>query len=508
MPSRLACLHSYGLMGIEGYAVRLEVEVAPGLFHFTLVGLPDPIVSESRERVRCATVSSGLEFPFNHRITVNMAPADVRKEGPLFDLPIALGIQSARGHVDPAVWQHTAAVGELSLDGRVRPVRGALPLAMACRSHGMRRLLLPSESAAEASLVEGLEVWAVETLAEAVAALKKGRAPRPVVRPVAAEADVEWPDLADLRGHHQPRKALEVAAAGGHNVLFIGPPGSGKTMLAQRLPGLLPDLTPEEALGVMQVHSAAGLLKERDRLLLARPFRAPHHSASPGGIVGGGSIPRPGEISLAHHGVLFFDELPEFPRPVLEVLREPLESRQVTLARAATTVTFPADFIFVACMNPCPCGQNGDQERSCRCAARERQRYRSRISGPLLDRIDLVVEVPRDHGDAPPETTSEVRARVQAARDVQRRRLSGSGATCNGRMTLAHMRRFCALGEAAEKALRRGMGARGLSARVMDRVVRVARTLADLEGRDGIDPENILEALGLRDACQMLMGTA
>ncbi|HEY3998925.1 MAG TPA: YifB family Mg chelatase-like AAA ATPase [Candidatus Xenobia bacterium] len=490
MPSKLANLHSFGLLGIRGYTVRVEVEASEtSLMTFRIVGLPDTTVSESRERVRCAIHASGFHFPAG-RVVVNLAPADVRKEGPLFDLPIAAGILAASKGLKPRSLQGIGMVGELSLDGQVRAVRGALSLAMQARQEGMRALVLPLDNIAEASLVDGIDLWPVQTLTEAVEALRKSAAPSwtrsepplPVIAPVDA-------DLIDIRGLWRARRALEVAAAGGHNLLMIGPPGSGKTMLAHRLSGIMPPLTPDEALEVMQVHSAAGRLAN-GQPVTERPFRAPHHTASTGGIVGGGSVPRPGEISLAHKGVLFMDELPEFPRSVLEVLREPLESCQVSLARASITITFPADFLLVACMNPCPCGHGMGEDAGCKCQRTARMRYRARISGPLLDRMDMIVEVPRDHGDDPSETSAAVRVRATAARARQMQRQGRP----NARLRLAEMRQHCVIDDPGLLTA----AARTMSARSVDRVIRVARTLADLAGCEQIEPEHLQNALHLR----------
>ena len=474
-----------------------------GLPSFTMVGLPDTTVRESRDRVRLAIRNSGFEFP-PHRITVNLAPADVRKAGSSFDLPIALGVLATTGQLAPAVLENTLVLGELSLDGRINAIRGVLPIAVAARRLGVNRLLLPPQNAAEACVVDGLVVCLARSLADALSALQSSPEPA-TCRAVTPEVTVVPSDgnLADVRGQLLPRRALEVAAAGGHNLLFIGPPGAGKTMLARRLSGILPPLTFDEALECTAIHSVAGTLPGGAGLLACRPFRAPHHTVSNVAMVGGGTIPRPGEISLAHNGVLFLDEMPEFDRRVLEVLRQPLEEGRVTIARAARTAVFPARFVLIAAMNPCPCGFRGEEHRICRCVPAQIARYRGRVSGPLRDRIDLIVEVPAVPiaaiADAPPgEPSSVVRQRVIAARRLQQSRYGSDGPRMNADLRGATLEQHCAPDGKSRTLLLNAATRLGLSARGYDRVLKVARTIADLAASERVEREHVAEALQYR----------
>ena len=497
-------VRSLGLSGIAGYEVKAECDLSAGLPAFEVVGLPDAAVKEARDRVRAAIRNCGFPFPVS-RITVNLAPADRRKVGTVYDLPMLVGILAAGGQLR-LDGPDSAFVGELSLSGTLRPVAGMLPMALAAREAGVKRLYVPAPSAAEATLAGGMEVYPVESVAALVAHLR-GEAPIAPAAPWTPGAEAgEAPDFADVKGQESAKRALEIAAAGGHNIAMVGPPGSGKSMLARRLPSILPELSRREALEATAVHSVMGLTSAERPLLVQRPFRAPHHTISSTGMAGGGTpVPRPGEISLAHHGVLFLDELPEFHKDVIEVLRQPMEDGVISVVRSAATETYPSRFLLLCAMNPCKCGWYGHPSGRCRCSPQQVKKYLGKLSGPLLDRIDLFAEVPALEFEAladrsPGEPSSAIRARVTQARAIQTQRYGPEGPLCNAAMGQAELRQYCALDGESQALMKGAYEHMGLTARSYDRILRVARTIADLDGSQPLQPHHLAEAIQYRQS--------
>lgn len=502
----LSKIYSSATYGIDAYLVEVETNVEKQIPAFTIVGLPDNAVKESRERVTTAIKNNGIEFP-RRKITVNLAPADIKKEGSSFDLPIAVGLLSATDVIRDQELDGTVFLGELAFDGKLRPVKGVLPIAVEVRKNQIKRLIVPAESAAEASIVDGINVYGMENLAEVIGFLNGDITKEKTVtdtRGLFEDINRYHIDFSDVKGQENVKRALEVAAAGSHNILMIGPPGSGKTMLAKRIPSILPPMTFEEALETTKIHSVAGILSRDRALVTERPFRNPHHTVSDAALVGGGSFPRPGEVSYAHYGVLFLDELPEFRKNVLEVLRQPLEDGKVTVSRSKLSLEFPANFMLAAAMNPCPCGYYTDPSKECTCASPQIQRYMAKISGPLLDRIDIHIEVPAVKyrelsSEVKGESSAQIRERVIAARQIQLSRFSGIKKIFNnGDMGSKEIRQFCRLDSAGSELMKMAMTKLGFSARAYDRILKVSRTIADLENSGNILPQHISEAIQYR----------
>ncbi len=495
-------LKGIGIFGIDSYMIEIEADVSGGLPAFDIVGLPDAAVKESRDRVRAAIKNCGFKFPVGH-ITVNLAPADRKKEGSLYDLPVLLAILKASGQLK-CDFEDSILLGEVALDGKIRGVNGVLAIAITARENGIKNIFVPFENAAEAAVIEGINVFGVDNLKQLLDHLNGvSLIEKTPLTEISDSFSENIPDFSDVKGQLAAKKALEVAAAGGHNLIMVGSPGSGKSMLAKRLPGILPEMTFEESIETTKIHSVAGVLSKDKPFVTARPFRSPHHTVSAAGIAGGGTVPKPGEISLAHNGVLFLDELPEFKRDVMEAMRQPLEDCKVTISRVAGSLTYPSSIMLVAAMNPCPCGFFGHPTKQCTCSQNSVHRYLGKISGPMLDRIDIHIEVPPVeyaalNSDTKEETSAEIRDRVNKARKIQTERYKGTGITCNARLTPAMLKKYCVMSDEASKYLALSFERLGMSARAYDRILKVARTVADLAGSEIIEKEHIFSAISFR----------
>ena len=508
----IAKVLSGGLLGIDAYLVEVEVDISLGLPVFSTVGLPDGAVKESKDRVKSAIKNTGYDFP-SQRITVNLAPADIKKEGAAFDLPIALGILTASEIILSNRIRDYLIVGELSLDGRIKSIHGALSLAVAARNSQLKGIIVPKDNALETAVVKGIDVLAVEHLSQVVDFLSGIHEITPTkvdIESIFNKQSAYTVDFSEVKGQEHAKRSIEVAAAGGHNLIMVGPPGAGKTMLAKRIPSILSSMSFEEALETTKIHSVMGLLESNKALVTHKPFRSPHHTISDAGLIGGGTIPKPGEVSLSHNGVLFLDELPEFKKNALEVMRQPLEDGKVTISRAVSSLTYPARFMLIAAMNPCPCGFYSDPHQECTCTLPQIQRYKAKISGPLLDRIDIHVEIPpvrfRDLStERTGETSKQIKERVEKARAIQQERFKGKKIYCNAQMVSRHIKKYCQIDESSQRLLERAMEKLGLSARAYTRILKVSRTIADLEGKDHIQPHHISEAIQYRSLDRTLL---